>query len=163
VPLPKDFLPTDQSLCSGNVLKINVPGYKTYTWNTGAAVSNIEIRTAGNYYLTVTNYDNCVGTDTIVVQEINCIPIGIPNAFTPNNDGKNDYFRPVLNLEVHDYNLRIYNRNGQLIFQTRSYDESWDGRFNNQKQEAGSYVYQISFSNAAGNRFNYSGNIMLIR
>jgi gliding motility-associated-like protein len=163
VPLPKDFLPQDQSLCSGNVLKINVPGYKNYTWNTGSSASNIEIRTPGNYFLTVTDHDNCVGGDSIVVQEINCIPVGIPNAFTPNNDGKNDYFRPVLNLEVHDYHMRIYNRNGQLIFQTKDHVQGWDGRFKNQQLEAGAYVYHITFASVSGSEFENSGTILLLR
>ncbi|HEX2684088.1 MAG TPA: SBBP repeat-containing protein, partial [Ferruginibacter sp.] len=91
---PSDFLPNDQELCTGNVLKINLPGYQSYTWSTGNTSSNIEIRKAGDYYLTVKDFDNCVGTDMISIKEINCIPVGIPNAFTPNNDGINDVFKP---------------------------------------------------------------------
>ncbi len=163
VPLPTNFLPRDQELCNGNVLKINVPGYKTYNWNTGASTSTLDIRRAGKYFLTVTNYDNCVGTDTINIQEINCIPIGIPNAFTPNNDGKNDYFKPGINVEIQDYELTIYNRIGQLIFKTKSIEQGWDGRFKNQQQSSGNYIYRISFRNVEGKRFNYSGNILLMR
>ena len=163
VPLPKLFLPKDEQLCTGNVLKINVPGFKSYAWNTGATTSKIEIRNAGNYYLTVINFDNCVGTDTINIREINCIPIGIPNAFTPNNDGKNDYFKPGINVEITDYHLRVYNRNGQLLYQTKEYAQGWDGRFKGQQQSTGTYVYQISFRNTNGKQFTYSGNIMLIR
>ena len=92
---PANFLPKDQDLCSGNVLKINVPGFKSYAWNTGAATAGMEIRNGGNYYLTVTDYNNCVGTDSLTIREMNCIPIGIPNAFSPNSDGLNDYFKPT--------------------------------------------------------------------
>ena len=163
VPLPKSFLPKDEQLCTGNVLKINVPGYKSYAWNTGATTAKIEIRNAGNYFLTVTNFDNCIGTDTINIQDINCIPIGIPNAFTPNNDGKNDYFKPGINLEITDYHLQVYNRNGQLIYQTKNYGQGWDGRFKGQQQSSDNYVYRISFRNVEGKRFDYTGNILLIR
>ena len=163
IPLLNNFLPQDQSLCSGNVLKIKVPGYKSYVWNTGASTANIDVRTAGIFYLTVTDYDNCVGSDTLVVQEINCIPIGIPNAFTPNNDGKNDYFRPGINIEIKDYHLQIFNRIGQLIFQSKDYGGGWNGRFKNQLQSSDNYIYQISFRNATGKQFTYSGNILLIR
>ena len=160
---PANFLPYDQDLCSGNVLKINVPGYKTYSWNTGASARNIDIRTAGNYYLTVTSFDNCVGTDTITVREINCIPIGIPNSFTPNNDGRNDHFNPTINTEIQDYQLRIYNRVGQLIFQTRDHTTGWDGRFKGQQQSSDNYIYQVSFRNMEGKRFEYKGSLLLIR
>ena len=160
---PSNFLPGDSPLCSGNILKINIPGYKSYEWNTGSTSSKIEIRNAGTYYLLVTDYDNCTGSDTIIVQEVNCIPIGIPNAFTPNNDGRNDFFKPTINVEVADYQLQIYNRIGQLIFKSKNYEEGWDGRVKGQQVDAANYIYQISFRNAAGKLFNYSGNIMLIR
>ena len=161
--LPTNFLPKDQDLCSGNVLKINVPGYKSYLWNTGESIRNIEIRKAGNYVLTVTSFDNCVGTDTLTIQETTCIPIGIPNAFSPNSDGRNDYFNPTINAEILDYQLHIYNRSGQLIFQTKDYATGWDGRFKGQQQSPDNYIYQISFRNMAGKRFEYKGNILLMR
>jgi gliding motility-associated-like protein len=163
VPLPNNFLPKDQFLCTGNVLTINVPGYKSYNWNTGASTPGLDIRTAGNYYLTVTNFDNCTGTDTLIIKEINCIPIGIPNAFTPNNDGKNDLFKPGINIEITGYQLQVYNRVGQLIYQTRDFSQGWDGKFKGQQQSSDNYIYKISFKNAAGGFFNYSGNILLMR
>jgi gliding motility-associated-like protein len=161
--MPANFLPPNQDLCSGNVLKINVPGYKTYAWNTGSSTKNIDIRTAGNYFLTVTSFDNCVGTDTITMREINCIPISIPNSFTPNNDGRNDYFNPTINTEIKDYQLRIYNRVGQLVFQTSDHTTGWDGRFKGQQQSADNYIYQISFRNMEGKQFDYKGNVLLLR
>lgn len=163
VLLPADFLPKDQDLCTGNVLKINVPGFASYAWNTGTSTPGIDIRKAGNYYLTVTNFDNCVGTDTLNIREINCIPIGIPNAFTPNNDGKNDLFKPGINFEITDYHLRVYNRLGQLIYQTKDQGQGWDGRFNGQQQSSDNYIYQISLRNMEGKLFNYKGNILLMR
>lgn len=163
VPAPRDFLPADQPLCSGNVLKINVPGYKSYLWNTGISVPTIEIRAAGTYFLAVTDHNNCAGIDTLVINEIDCIPIGIPNAFTPNKDGKNDYFRPTINLDITGYSMKIYNRNGQLLFQTSNYEMGWNGEFRNTPVETGTYVYVISFINNAGKSVAYKGNILLIR
>lgn len=123
----------------------------------------MEIRAAGSYQLTVTNFDNCFGTDTLIIQQINCIPIGIPNAFTPNNDGRNDYFKPTINVEIQDYELRIYNRVGQLVYQTKTYIQGWDGRFKGQQQSSDNYIYRISFSNEAGKQFEYKGNVLLMR
>jgi len=160
---PKDFLPKDQELCSGNVLKLNVTGYYSYAWSTGEQDRSIEIRRAGDYVLTVTSFDNCVGTDTITIRETNCIPIGIPNAFSPNNDGRNDYFAPTINAEIKDYQLRIYNRVGQLIFQSKDPVTGWDGRFKGQLQSSDNYIYQLSFNDITGKRFYYKGNILLMR
>lgn len=160
---PANFLPANQDLCRGNIIRIQVPGFKNYLWNTGSSTPNIDIRKAGNYVLTVTSFDDCEGTDTLTIQEINCIPISIPNAFSPNNDGNNDLFKPAINSEFRDYRLLVFNRAGQLIFQTTVYGTGWDGRFKGQQQLPGNYLYQLGFRNIDGKRFEYSGNILLIR
>lgn len=160
---PVNFLPKDQDLCSGNVLKIHVPGYRSYAWSNGSTARNIDIRKEGNYYLTVTSFDHCVGTDTITVREINCLPVSIPNAFSPNNDGRNDLFKPAINTEFRNYRLLIYNRNGQLIFQTSDYGIGWDGRYKGQQESSGNYIFEFSFRNTDGKQFVYKGNILLIR
>ncbi|MBL7702184.1 MAG: gliding motility-associated C-terminal domain-containing protein [Ferruginibacter sp.] len=160
---PANFLPADQDLCSGNILKIQVPGFRSYLWSTGASAKNIDIIKGGNYYLTVTSFDNCTGTDTLNIREVSCIPIGIPNAFSPNSDGKNDFFKPTINYQVKDYQLHIFNRAGQLIFQTKDYAIGWDGRLKGQQQSSDNYIYQISFRNMEGKQFEYKGNILLIR
>ena len=123
----------------------------------------MEIKKAGNYILTVTSFDNCLGSDTLTIREITCIPIGIPNAFSPNNDGRNELFKPTINTEIQDYQMRIYNRVGQLIYQTKDYTNGWDGRFKGQQQSSDNYIYQISFRNEEGKGFEYKGNVLLIR
>jgi gliding motility-associated-like protein len=163
VALPNNFLPANQELCTGNVLKINIKGYKNYLWSTGATEENITIRAAGVYYAEVTNLDDCIGSDTIIIKETKCIPVSVPNGFTPNGDGKNDFFRPFINTEINDYKLKIFNRLGQTVFATQNYIEYWDGNFKNQPQTPGTYVYQINFRNIDGKLFTYTGNIMLIR
>jgi len=160
---PAGFLPPDQFLCSGNVLKLEVPGYRSYAWNTGSLGAKIEIRKPGLYTLTVTDPDQCIGTDSIFIAETNCIPVGIPNAFTPNGDGKNDLFRPVLNREISEYLLQVFNRGGQLLFLSREPGEGWDGRFRNQVLDPGTFVYILRFRDLAGKRHNYKGNISLLR
>ncbi len=160
---PAGFLPNNQDLCTGNVLKINVPGYRSYAWSTGSSTGHIDIRKAGHYILNVISFDNCTGTDTLSIREVTCIPISIPNTFSPNNDGRNDMFKPTVNTEIKDYQLRIYNRVGQVIYQTGNYAAGWDGRFKGQQQSSDNYIYQIRFRNMEGKLFEYKGNILLIR
>lgn len=160
---PAGFLPKDQDICTGNVLKITVPGYYSYSWSTGETTRSISIGKAGSYVLSVTSFDNCVGRDTISIQEINCVLLGIPNAFSPDNNGRNDLFIPTFNTPVQQYNLRIYNRNGQLIFQSKDPAKGWDGRFRGQLQSPDNYIYQLSFTNMAGEHFEYRGNVLLMK
>lgn len=72
--------------------------------------------------------------------------IDVPTAFTPNNDGRNDYFRPHNALKADNYEFRVYNRWGQLVFQSRNWQDKWDGRINGQFQTTGVYVWMLSYT-----------------
>ena len=98
--------------------------------------------------------------------------ISLPNAFTPNNDGLNDLFGPgdiYCHPDFSDYSFNIYNRWGQLVFQTVEPGIKWDGKYNGVPQEIGVYYYtlQYSFANApvgtSNSTFTYSQTPVLIR
>jgi gliding motility-associated-like protein len=162
--IPKNFLPANQQICYGSVFKITVPGYKNYLWNTGDVLNTISINSLGTFNLTVTDDNNCIGKDTIVLQRNpNCIPISIPNAFTPNNDGANDVFKPTISQEISDYSFIIFNRYGQKVFETKNYVFGWDGTFKGVPQPRNSYVYLISFKNVNGTFLQNKGTVTLIR
>ena len=90
----------------------------------------------------------------------------IPNAFTPNGDGVNDYFYPrqMLTRGMTTFSMNIYNRWGQLIYQTTSIDgRGWDGNFNNIQQPEGVYVYIIDATFQDGQTEHHQGNVTLLR
>lgn len=161
--IPVNFLPADQQLCYGNVFIINVPGYKDYLWNTGEQSSTLAISSFGTHYLTVTDYNNCIGTDTINIIRKNCMYIGIPNAFTPNKDTKNDIFKPIINQAIKQYSFVVYNRYGQKIFETHDYSKGWDGTYKGKDQPIGTYVYRILYTNIFGYESENNGTVMLLR
>ena len=161
--IPINFLPADQELCYGNVLKITVPNYSTYQWNTGSLADFIDITNFGTYYLTVKDFNNCIGTDSIVIQKKNCIYIGIPNAFTPNGDTKNDIFKPTILQAVQNFNFTVFNRYGQKVFETNEYGKGWDGTLKGKPQSSGSYVYNIRYTNIFGVETVENGYVLLIR
>jgi len=161
--LPNNFLPPNQELCYGNSLKIEVPGYADYLWSTGSTADHISLNTFGSFYLTVTDHNQCTGTDTIHLQRKNCFLIGIPNAFTPNGDGKNDIFKPTIFLEVKAFSFELFNRFGQKVFETREYGKGWDGNFKGKEQPSCSYVYRIKFTNIFGWETVENGTVILIR
>lgn len=161
--IPGNFLPADQELCYGNIISINVPNYSSYLWNTGSTADHIDITNSGTYYLTVKDFNSCTGTDSIVVTRKNCIYIGIPNAFTPNGDTKNDIFKPTIFQVVKNFSFIVFNRYGQKIFETQEYGKGWDGTFKNKPQSAGSYVYNIRYTNIFGTETVENGSVLLIR
>jgi gliding motility-associated-like protein len=71
----------------------------------------------------------------------------IPNAFSPNNDGINDEFKPVTDCDL-NYNIQIFNSWGGIVFASADITEGWDGRFNGQKVQDGQYSYIIFYSGA---------------
>jgi gliding motility-associated-like protein len=141
-----------------------VPGFKNYLWSTGDISNTVALNNLGSYWLTVTDSHNCNGTDTFTVQKnSNCIPIGVPNAFTPNKDGINDIFKPTIMQQISDYHFMVFNRYGQMIFETDKYGTGWDGTFKGTAQPRNSYVYMISFKNINGQLKEYNGIVTLLR
>lgn len=88
---------------------------------------------------------NCIDADTVNVNLTYNEGLVVPNAFSPNGDGHNDIFKPMV-LGVYEYHLTIFNRWGNVIFDARSSKLGWDGTFKNQYCDVDSYVYMIEYS-----------------
>ncbi|MES2287801.1 MAG: gliding motility-associated C-terminal domain-containing protein [Bacteroidota bacterium] len=90
--------------------------------------------------------------------------IYFPNAFSPNFDGKNDYFRPLGNFTGNYYNFRVFNRDGGVIFFTGNKNSSWDGgkRGYHVVKEA-VYIYQIKLNDSIGSEYEYTGAVALYK
>lgn len=71
--------------------------------------------------------------------------IEVPTAFTPNNDGLNDYFHPHNALKADSYDFRVFNRWGQMVFQSANWQDKWDGRINGVLQSTGVYVWMLNY------------------
>lgn len=94
------------------------------------------------YYFTYSDSQSCQIKDSIQVNVI--FPIYIPNAFTPNGDGKNDLFNAQSEI-LEEFELLIYNRWGNLIFETNSLTNSWNGTVNGNPQGQDVYVYKLRY------------------
>ena len=120
------------------------------------------------YTLLVTDPQNgtCSYKDevTIVVYEINCgePDIFIPNAFSPNSDGENDAYQ-ITGKVIQTIELQIYNRWGELVFETTDLNESWDGKFNGKPVDPNVFVYQLKATCIDNKEFIKKGNITVIR
>ncbi|MGN6353455.1 MAG: gliding motility-associated C-terminal domain-containing protein [Parafilimonas sp.] len=90
--------------------------------------------------------------------------IAVPGAFTPNGDGLNDYLYPLNAYKADNLVFRVYNRLGQLVFETKDWTKKWDGRINGYAQAAGTYVWMLSFKNRdSGQAYSLKGTTVLIR
>jgi len=159
----------DTALCKGSesiILSDVVNGVSntaSWVWSTGQTGQSIVVTEPGYYYATV-NVGNCYTSDTIWVK--NDCYMNIPNVFSPNNDGSNDYFFPrdLLTKGLVKFNMNIYNRWGQLIFETETLDgRGWDGKWNGVAQPEGVYVYIIDGVFKDGQKEHHQGNVTLLK
>jgi gliding motility-associated-like protein len=86
----------------------------------------------------------------------------VPTAFTPNSDGINDGFHPV-SVAVQDYTLAVYNRWGQLVFQSVNQVESWDGTYLGTNSPSGIYMYLVTFTDYGDRKYEKTGTVQLMR
>lgn len=121
---------------------------------------------AGEYQavLTVTDDHNCFDTASVTITVIPDVIIYVPNAFSPNGNGINDVWMPVMdNYGTDVYELVIYNRWGQLIFKSNEPKVGWDGTVNGKDAPCAVYVYSITYQNLMGKLAKKEGTITLIR
>ena len=140
-------------------------GYQSYLWNTGAQTEYILIDSIGEYYVQVYSYNGCKSSDTIQILW-GGEAFYMPNAFTPNGDGLNDVFAPVPRYDyVKNYQISIYNRWGELIFQSKELNHGWDGIYKGKPAMTGTYVYRIDYTQAGqtGESKTVTGTVVLIR
>ncbi len=136
----------------------------TFLWNTGERVCCIIPRQTGTYELTITNECGS-SSDTAFVEIYACDDcIFIPNAFTPNGDGRNDLFSPILKCAVYNYQLKIFNRWGENIFSATDPASGWNGRYKGERADMGSYIYLVEYNSAiTKSRKTFQGTVTLIR
>lgn len=114
--------------------------------------------------LTVSNDSGCSDTASANIIVVGNCNIAVPTAFTPNNDGKNDYLFPTNAFGADNLIFRVYNRFGQLIFETKDWQRKWDGNVNGQPQGSGTYVWSLVYTmRSTGRNYNFKGTTLLIR
>ncbi|MDZ7740685.1 MAG: gliding motility-associated C-terminal domain-containing protein [Bacteroidota bacterium] len=123
------------------------------------------IDSTGEYFVQVTSFKGCTSTDTLQILWTG-EALFLPNAFTPNGDGINDIFKPIARYDyVQDYHLLIYNRWGQMIFESNDLDKGWNGRLNDKPAMSGTYVYRIDYREPGqkGESHTLTGTVVLVR
>ncbi len=137
-------------------------------WSTGDVGPYIDINTPGLYYATITGQCNTFA-DTVDITLKECVSdVDVPDAFTPNGDGTNDHFT-VFGTNIVEYEIRIYNRWGELVYHSTDAGElsdlnrGWDGTHRGNLQSLGVFVYYIDAKGVDDTTFRKKGNLTLIR
>lgn len=141
---------------NGNTSTLQIPGPQLYPL-TGR-------RNNYNARLVATNQYNCSDTAYKIITVLASCYIAVPSAFTPNGDGLNDYLYPLNAFKADNLIFRIYNRYGQVIFESKDWTRKWDGRVNSQPQQSGTYVWTLDYTERdGGKRVALKGTAVLIR
>jgi gliding motility-associated-like protein len=165
-PLPANFLKKTDSLCEYDELTITpVENYSNYLWSTGSVGSTLVVGAPGQYILTVTDENNCMGKDSILIvpKSICTTAIYIPNAFTPNGDYLNDIFKAKVFGNIISFRLQVYNQWGQQIFTTENPENGWDGKMKGRPADAGVFVWICTYQLQGRKPTTQKGTVTLIR
>ena len=177
VPLPTVQLPKVIKLTYGEEIKVTAitTNADKIVWSPANVVSCFNCYTtivAPTVTTTVTatvfNTLNCSSFDTMLVV-VSCDPkfLFVPNLFSPNSDGENDFFYPRAKFDAFIPLMQVFNRLGELVFEKRDFkannsEDSWDGYYKGSLADPGVYQYFIKATCADGTLFDYKGDITLI-
>lgn len=155
----------NQNLCDdlNFTLDGGIPG-AVYLWSTGDTTQLISIVEEGTYWVTAT-ISGCVLSDSITIHgTLGGGVLYIPNSFTPNDDGNNDVFA-VKGDNITSITLEIYNRWGELIYETTDMNGFWDGMYNGMPAKQDLYSWKVTYKTVctAASIIEKTGHVSLIR
>jgi gliding motility-associated-like protein len=170
-PVVQAYAGNDTIAVKGIPHQLYGSGGTIYTWTSSTAL--IETASAKNakailnndavFYLKVSDGVGCVGYDTVFVKVYEGPKYYIPNSFTPNGDGINDIFRAIpVGISYTTY-FRVYNRLGELVFETNKWLKGWDGTYKGKDQPNGTYVWIVYGTDRNLNKVIEKGTVNLIR
>jgi gliding motility-associated-like protein len=169
-PLPPIIAMDDQWLYAGGCTRLMATGGDIYTWSPptflGDPTAQEPISCPTDtitYYVTGIDANGCVNIDSVMIYAVGIPEPNIPTAFTPDGNGLNDVFR----LESPEYftmqSFTVFNRWGEVVFETTDPLSGWDGTFMGQPQPIGTYVYRVIGVDDIGYRVARQGNVTLLR
>ncbi|MEO6315048.1 MAG: gliding motility-associated C-terminal domain-containing protein [Chitinophagaceae bacterium] len=159
------------------VFKNNSTGAVTnYWWNFGNGYTYTQETPSPQKYpvigaekvytaqLVVENSAHCFDTATARIKVLRTCYIAVPNAFTPNNDGVNDYLYPLNAFKADNLEFNVYNRLGQLVFHSSDWTQKWDGKLKGSLQSTGTYAWMLRYTDHdSGQKVFLKGTSVLVR
>ncbi|MEO6832133.1 MAG: gliding motility-associated C-terminal domain-containing protein, partial [Chitinophagaceae bacterium] len=160
----------DTTIKFGSHVQLFAMGASTYTWTPVGSLNDPNSpapiatpRETTSYIVSGSDSNLCIARDTVKVTIDYTNTMMIPSAFTPNGDGKNDFFKIVNPSFQRITEFRVFNRWGQEVFSTNDINQGWDGKWKGIDQPMGTYEYLIRLANVDGKAEVYKGDVTLIR
>lgn len=160
--IPIVSLGPDTAICDGEALTLNAynPGLQ-YAWSTGENTQTIVVQKVPATIKVIVDRNGCMATDQINIGS--ACSIFVPNAFSPNGDGRNDVFS-FISAHVTEVEIYVFNRWGVRVFYTADPEEKWDGSDGwGDEYPAGAYTYVVKGTFRSGKPFMKTGNVLLLR
>ncbi len=157
------------AVCYGDDVYLQATGGTEYVWHPEELIkkdTGLYIEVLQPVVITVDVQDQygCKDTASIAITNVmQCCRFSYPNAFSPNKNGVNDGFRVVTYGNMRNYSLAIYNRWGQRVFFTADPDKRWDGTFNGEPCDIGTYYYYMDAECLTGQKEQHSGDVTLVK
>jgi gliding motility-associated-like protein len=160
---PRFSLGNDKLVCPGETVTLQpaINPLWQLLWQNGSTAPSFTVTQPGLYYLDATA--RCGTTRDEILFTKGFCKVYIPNAFTPNGDGRNDLLKVYGTELVTTFHLQIFNRYGQLVFDSRDKNRGWDGRLNGQFVNNGAYIYNLTYQEQGGIEQQIAGSIVIIR
>jgi len=129
--------------------------------------TGVDVETTFNVCQTVTSVEGCIADTCIDVTIYETVLFYIPNSFTPDGDIFNEEFKPVFTAGVdpYEYHMTIFNRWGEIMFESYNYDNGWDGHFGNGGLvKDGVYVWQVEFGEKISDeKHTHRGHVTVLK
>lgn len=161
---PELNLGNDTIMCNDFTIEYNLRQDGTIVWDDGSTDFLRSIEEEGLYWATLASDQGCITSDTILISTLDCeTEIILPNIFTPNNDGVNDKFVPIITKNVFSPLLSIFNRWGNKVFYSTNLDKGWNGNIlgKNEYCPAGTYIWMIEYEDFFGTKKSLKGAFYL--
>lgn len=165
-PKPSVNLGQDKYMCQNQVILLDAGAGVNfdYVWTPNNETSRtINATLPGIYQVTVTNAFGCSASDDIELIDSCPHYVFIPNAISPNEDRLNDLFTKVWNFTPKDYTFTIYNRWGELLFETNDINLGWDCKFNGELVQQDIYVYKMTYFDTDKKWYELRGTFFVVR
>lgn len=166
------FAGNDTIIVKGEYINFNAKGGSIFEWSPPDFLNSTTIPNPTGYYpdtgkisynLYTMSPKGCEGNDSINVWVVGQGSLFVPSAFTPNGDGRNDLFRPKsVGYRAYKY-FRVFNRLGEMVYETETIGDGWDGRYKGHKADLGTYFWLLSAEDKDGKVFQKKGDVVLIR
>ncbi|WP_118973062.1 gliding motility-associated C-terminal domain-containing protein [Taibaiella koreensis] len=163
-------------ICTGDTVSLTATGGQEYTYHwepehvfalSGAnqsGVTGLFDQKTTRVVLTTLNAYGCMGKDSLILLTEPCCTIFIPNAFSPNHDSRNDYFRPELKPGQTLTQFRIFDRWGNQVYNNTNLPKGWDGSYTDGEPAAtGTYMYYIQYTCSDNKIYTQKEALSLIR